>query len=83
MTRKTSLKNFETKLSELEQLVENLESGELDLEDALTQFEKGIKMTRECQTALASAEQRVKVLVEKNGESQQNGDTQGYLNDRS
>lgn len=70
MTRKTSLKNFETKLSELEQLVENLESGELDLEDALTQFEKGIKMTRECQTALASAEQRVKVLVEKNGESQ-------------
>ena len=70
MTRKTSLKNFETKLSEPEQLVENLESGELDLEDALTQFEKGIKMTRECQTALASAEQRVKVLVEKNGESQ-------------
>ena len=66
---KPSLKNFESKLDELEQLVENLESGDLDLEDALTQFEKGIKMTKECQQALSSAEQRVKILIEKNGES--------------
>jgi len=68
--KKPSLKNFEHKLEELEDLVENLESGDLDLEEALTQFEKGIKMTRECQQALNAAEQRVKILVEKDGEDQ-------------
>jgi len=66
---KPSLKNFESNLNELELLVENLESGDLDLEEALTQFEKGIKMTRECQQALSTAEQRVKILIEKNGEN--------------
>lgn len=70
MARKTSLKNFETNLSDLEDLVEKLESGELDLEDALTLFEKGINLTRDCQKALSAAEQRVKVLVEKNGAAQ-------------
>ncbi len=69
MNSKPSLKNFESNLNELELLVENLESGDLDLEEALTQFEKGIKMTRECQQALSTAEQRVKILIEKNGEN--------------
>lgn len=67
MSKDIPIKNFEQNLQALESLVDTLESGELSLEDSLTQFEKGIKMTRECQLALTSAEQRVKVVLEKNG----------------
>lgn len=67
MTNNTSIKNFEQNLQELESLVETLESGELSLEDALNHFENGIKKTQACQKALHAAEQRVQVLVEKNG----------------
>ena len=55
---------FEKHLSELESLVEKMESGSLSLEDSLKAFEQGIKMTRECQTALDTAEQKVKMLIE-------------------
>lgn len=67
MTKDNSIKNFEHNLDELESLVETLESGDLSLEDALSHFEQGIKKTQACQKALSAAEQRVKVLVEKNG----------------
>lgn len=60
---------FETALSELEQLVARMESGELSLEDSLRAFEQGIKLTRQCQQALTSAEQRVQILLEQNGSS--------------
>lgn len=66
-TKKTSL-NFEKSLNELEGLVDALEKGDLSLEDSLQTFEKGIKMTRACQEALESAEQKVKILLEKDGE---------------
>lgn len=59
---------FEQALEELEQLVERLEGGDLPLEDALADFERGVKLTRECQQKLASAEQKVKVLMEEGGE---------------
>ncbi len=42
--------NFEKSLAELETLVESMESGELSLEDSLAAFEKGVKLTRDCQT---------------------------------
>ena len=48
-------------------LVEQLESGELSLEEALKQFERGVKLTRECQTALKEAEQKVEILVNRMG----------------
>lgn len=60
--------NFEKSLNDLENLVEKMESGDLSLEDSLKHFEKGIALTRDCQTALQEAEQKVKVLLEKNGQ---------------
>ena len=59
---------FEESLARLETLVERMESGDLSLEESLKTFEDGIKLTRECQKALESAEQKVKLLIEKNGE---------------
>jgi exodeoxyribonuclease VII small subunit len=59
--------NFETALSELNQLVEKMEQGGLSLEQSLSFFERGIQLTRQCQQALESAEQKVRILVDKNG----------------
>lgn len=56
--------NLEKSLGELEQIVEQLEEGDIPLEQALKQFEKGIKLSRDCQTALQTAEQRVQVLMQ-------------------
>lgn len=61
--------SFEENLSALEQVVEQLESGQLSLDDAMKAFEQGIKLTRECQESLANAEQKVQVLMNKNGEA--------------
>ncbi|WP_096085630.1 exodeoxyribonuclease VII small subunit [Agaribacterium haliotis] len=68
MSKKAAIKNFEQNLGQLEALVQALESGELSLEEALSHFEKGIKMSRECQQALNDAEQKVQVLLEQNGQ---------------
>ena len=59
---------FEASLKKLEELVDQMEGGELSLEDSLKIFEEGIKLTRECQKALKEVEQKVSLLVEKNGE---------------
>lgn len=60
--------NFEKALDQLEELVEDMENGDLTLEESLKSFEKGIKLTRDCQTALSQAEQKVQILLEQNGE---------------
>ncbi|MGO1462023.1 MAG: exodeoxyribonuclease VII small subunit [Marinobacter sp.] len=60
----TSIADFEKSLDELEALVRNLEQGELSLEQSLTAFERGVKLTRACQQTLKSAEQRVEQLVQ-------------------
>ncbi len=65
MAKKTP--NFEKALSELESLVEDMEQGNLSLEDSLKRFEKGIALSTECQQALQNAELKIKQLVEKNG----------------
>lgn len=62
--------DFETAMAELEALVETMEQGDLSLEDSLTSFERGIALTRDCQHALKTAEQKVKILIEKNGQSE-------------
>lgn len=69
MKAKQSVKefDFEKNLSQLNSLVEQLETGKLTLEQSLTAFEAGIKLTRECQQALTRAEQKVQILLEKNG----------------
>jgi len=54
--------NLEKSLAELEDIVGLLEEGDLSLEDSLKHFEKGVKLSRECQTALKDAEQKVRIL---------------------
>ena len=58
---------FEASLARLEALVEQMENGDLSLEDSLKTFEEGIKLTRGCQTALKEAEQRVESLLKRTG----------------
>lgn len=55
--------DFEKKLTRLEQIVEKMETGDLALEDSLKLFEEGVKLSRECNTQLSDAEQKVKVLL--------------------
>ena len=64
-SKKNKALDFEQALSELEAVVERLEHGELPLEDALKQFERGIELARSCQTSLKEAEQRVEILLRK------------------
>jgi len=59
--------NLEKSLSDLEALVEELESGDLPLEKAMKKFEEGIKLTRGCQNALKDAEQKVEILLKSAG----------------
>ena len=60
--------NLEKSMQQLEDLVEELESGDLPLEKAMKKFEEGIKLTRGCQNALKEAEQKVQILLESAGE---------------
>ncbi len=56
--------NFEDKLSELENIVEKLEKGQLSLDESLELFEHGITLSRECNAILKSARQKVEKLIE-------------------
>ncbi|MCZ7385417.1 MAG: exodeoxyribonuclease VII small subunit [Candidatus Methanoperedens sp.] len=60
--------SFEEALLELEGIVEKLEKGQLSLDESLMLFEKGIKLVRECNDKLKSAQQKVEQLIEENGE---------------
>ena len=72
MTKKKQASfDFENALEELEELVSSMEDGELSLEGSLQAFEKGIKLTRECQAALKKAEQKVRVLINENGDTEE------------
>lgn len=62
--------DFEASLNELERLVERMEKGELSLEDALKDFERGVALTRDCQSALNHAEQKVQQLTDEDGQIQ-------------
>jgi exodeoxyribonuclease VII small subunit len=67
--RSTKVPDFETALAELEALVEKMEQGDLTLDESLQQFERGVQLTRTCQQALKDAEQKVQVLLEKDGQA--------------
>lgn len=67
MPRKNTPPDFESALKELENLVERMEEGDLPLEQSLKYFERGIALTRTCQAALKDAEQKVQILLEKDG----------------
>ena len=84
MTQKTSLtdagapagQDFERCLAELEGIVARLEQGELSLDESLQQFERGIGLTRVCQSALQQAEQKVEILMRKGSTNSPDGDPQ-------
>ena len=57
-------KTFEENLKELETIVAELEKGELSLEDAISKFEKGIKVSKECNSKLEDAENKINILLE-------------------
>jgi len=59
--------DLEKSLVQLETLVKELESGDLPLEIAMQKFEQGVKLTRNCQSALKDAEQRVEILMKSAG----------------
>ncbi len=62
--KQSRIKDFEKSLNQLETLVEGLEKGDVPLEEALKQFEQGIKLARNCQDALKDAELKVQQLLE-------------------
>ena len=66
---KEGMPDFEKSLEELETLVEQLESGDLSLDDSLKQFKRGVELTRHCQGVLEQAQQTVEKLVDNADES--------------
>lgn len=60
-------KTFETALSRLEELTEELENGDLSLDVSLKKFEEGIKLAEYCNSRLAEARTKVELLLERNG----------------
>lgn len=59
--------DFEKSLDKLNALVEKMEAGNLPLETSLKHFEEGVGLIRQCQEALNKAEQKVKILADKQG----------------
>jgi exodeoxyribonuclease VII small subunit len=59
---------FEQSMQKLEALVKQLEAGTLPLEEALTAFQEGVGLVKQCQTLLARAEQKVDVLIKANAD---------------
>ena len=63
--------DFNKGLTELELIINKMESGDLSLEDSLKYFEKGVKIHRQCHSALTDAEQRVNILSEEDNYSKE------------
>jgi len=63
------LPDFEKALEELESLIEQLESGDLTLDQSLQQFKRGVELTRHCQSVLDQAQQTVEQLIDPTDES--------------
>ena len=59
--------NFETNMEYLEKIVEELEKGDLNLEDSIKKFEEGMKISKECNKFLEDAEKKITVLINENG----------------
>ncbi|MEE4246751.1 MAG: exodeoxyribonuclease VII small subunit [Kangiellaceae bacterium] len=64
MSSKSNKSSFEEQLAQLEAIVEQMEQGDMPLDDALKQFEQGVKLTANCQNLLDQAKQRIQVLTE-------------------
>jgi len=62
MTKKTTEDSFEQRIEKLEQLVEQLEQGDISLDESLKAFETGVSLTKSCLATLKNAELKVKQL---------------------
>ena len=67
MVAKRKKLDYEAAVAELESLVEQLERGDITLEESLKLYERGVLLTRDCQEALQAAEQKVQMLVKQTG----------------
>ena len=61
-------KNFEEQMENLEEIVTELEKGELSLDESLSKFEDGMKLAKECNEILENAEKKITILVNKDSE---------------
>ncbi len=59
--------NFEESIQKLENIAIELEKGELSLEESLTKFEEGMKLSKQCNEIIENAEKKITVLLEKDG----------------
>ena len=64
-------KNFEEQIEKLEEIVKELEKGDLNLDDSVAKFQEGIKISKECNKILESAEKKITILVNQDGEMQE------------
>lgn len=60
--------NFEKNMSDLENIVTELEKGDLNLDESISKFEEGIKISKQCNKILEDAEKKIIILLEKDGE---------------
>lgn len=63
MAKSTKSKTFEQSMQALEEIIEQMESGELELDQALKSFQQGVELTTHCQSLLDNAKQKVQMLV--------------------
>ena len=59
--------NFEDNMQNLEKIVTELEKGDLNLDESISKFEEGIKISKECNNILEEAEKKITILLEKDG----------------
>lgn len=69
--------NFEDNMEKLENIVTELEKGDLNLDDSITKFEEGIKISKECNKILEDAEKKITILLEKDGNIEESNFTEG------
>lgn len=60
-------KNFEEQIQELESIIKELEAGKLNLDESVEKFEEGMKISKECSKMLESAERKITILLNKDG----------------
>ena len=60
--------NFEESMKKLEEIVTELENGNLNLDESVNKFEEGMKIAKQCNNILETAEKKITILLEKDGE---------------
>ena len=64
-------KSFESQIENLEKIVAELENGELSLDESVSKFEEGIKISKECNKTLEEAEKEITILINNDGETKE------------